>query len=177
MIYYISDTHFGHEDCLKHDNRPFKDTKEMEQVLINNWNNKVTNEDDVYILGDFCYRSGKSSSYYLKQLNGKKHLIEGNHDKATLKNKQALDLLESVEHLTMITDKDKSVVLCHYPLTEWAGDHYGVIHVYGHIHANKSDTYEFMSRKENAYNAGCMINNYEPVTLEELRENNLNFKK
>ena len=40
----------------------------------------------------------------------------------------------------------------------------------------KRQIYEFMRKQERALNAGCMINNYEPATLEELIENNKRFQ-
>ncbi len=79
MIYFISDTHFGHRNIVRY--RPFNDIEEMDNTLINNWNSTVHENDEVYILGDFIYKSDKHCSYYLRQLAGKKHLIVGNHDK------------------------------------------------------------------------------------------------
>ena len=43
--FYISDTHFGHQNIIKLDNRPFKNCDQMENVLVMNWNNNVTSED------------------------------------------------------------------------------------------------------------------------------------
>ncbi|MDO5358956.1 MAG: hypothetical protein Q4E80_06235 [Slackia faecicanis] len=56
-IYYISDTHFGHANIIRLSNRPFLDIAEMNAELIARWNAKVTDDDDVYMLGDFAYRS------------------------------------------------------------------------------------------------------------------------
>lgn len=57
MIYYISDLHFGHSNIIKLCGRPFQSLEEMNNVLINNWNSKVTNGDKVYIIGDLFFRS------------------------------------------------------------------------------------------------------------------------
>ena len=52
------------------DKRPFTDIDEMDQCLINNWNACVQPEDTVYILGDFCYKGGMATKWYLQQLKG-----------------------------------------------------------------------------------------------------------
>lgn len=168
MIFYTSDLHFGHRNVIEFDKRPFESVQEMEEVLIQKWNDKVKAEDEVYILGDFVYRSDKDSSYFLKKLNGKKHLIVGNHDRTMLKNNKAMRMFESVSTLKTIRDGNHYVILCHYPLCEWEMDHYGSIHLYGHIHNNQQDTYDFMKNRKNAYNVGCMLHDYAPVSLEEL---------
>ena len=50
MIYYIADMHFGHENVIRFDDRPFADTEQMDEVLIQNWNERVTADDTVYVL-------------------------------------------------------------------------------------------------------------------------------
>ena len=112
----------------------------------------------------------------MKQLKGKKHLIIGNHDKVTVKSGSALNDFDSVERLQHIKDREYNVIMCHFPLADWNAKHRGSYHIYGHIHNNKDEVYEFMKRQERALNAGCMINNYEPVTIEELIENNRKFQ-
>ena len=57
MIYYIADMHFGHKNVLRFDNRPFADTELMDEVLIHNWNERVTDEDTVYVLGDAFWKN------------------------------------------------------------------------------------------------------------------------
>ena len=177
MNYYITDLHFGHKRCIEMDQRPFSSIEEMDETLISNWNHKVNEHDDVYIIGDFSYKAVKKATEYLKQLKGHKHLIVGNHDLKIIHDQQAFNCFESVDDFLQIQDGREIIYLCHYPMAEWPYYHRNTYHIYGHIHNNKDETYEFMSKREKALNAGCMINHYEPVTLEELIINNNYFKE
>ena len=49
MNLYIGDLHFGHQSVIGFDHRPFVDTEEMDRVLIQLWNGRVSEEDHVYI--------------------------------------------------------------------------------------------------------------------------------
>ena len=77
---YIADLHLGHTNVIKIDNRPFANVEEMNQKLIENWNNKVHSDDQVFILGDFCCGKEDEWVYFLEQMKGVKTLIKGNHD-------------------------------------------------------------------------------------------------
>ncbi|MBR4040451.1 MAG: metallophosphoesterase [Clostridia bacterium] len=177
MIYYISDLHFGHRNVLEMDHRPFADIDEMDAALIRLWNERVTDTDDVYIVGDFAYRNGYTASWYLRRLNGRKHLIIGNHDFMTIQDEKALARFASVEKMARIMDQDRQVSLCHFPVAEWNGKRRGGYHVFGHLHGRRDEVYQFMSRYDHALNAGCMLNGYRPVTLDELMENNRLFRQ
>ncbi|MGN1345353.1 MAG: metallophosphoesterase, partial [Eubacteriales bacterium] len=79
MIFYTADTHFGHANILRLCGRPFASVEEMNEKLIERWNEKVQPADTVYILGDMFFRTTEVESI-LERLRGKKHLIVGNHD-------------------------------------------------------------------------------------------------
>ena len=81
MNYYISDMHLFHENSIKFDNRPFEHIDDMHEAMRTKWNNKITNGDTVYILGDISFR-GKNENLiaYIATLKGRKILIKGNHD-------------------------------------------------------------------------------------------------
>ena len=69
MNYYISDLHIHHKNVIRFDNRPFADTDLMNAVLVNNWNERVTEDDHVYVLGDAFWKNEEmrmgSSSHQL----------------------------------------------------------------------------------------------------------------
>lgn len=54
-IFYISDLHFGHQNVLKFDHRPYANTEEMDRDMIRKWNDRVGKDDDVYVVGDFLF--------------------------------------------------------------------------------------------------------------------------
>ena len=112
MIYYISDLHFGHRNVIAMDGRPFESIEEMDATLIRLWNERVTDEDDVYIVGDFAYRNNYTATWYLRQLKGRKHLIIGNHDLHTIQDAKAMECFASVEKMLRIVDNDRVVSLC-----------------------------------------------------------------
>ena len=183
MKYYISDLHFFHDKVIMYDNRKFKSVEEMNTTLINNWNSRVTDEDDVYILGDvsWCKDPGENIAL-LRGLRGRKHLIYGNHDKAMkVVNKQS-DVFASVNDYLQVSDTGCGcVVMSHYPILFWNCQFRDSIHLYGHVHnshqynifetalANVRDLQAIPMR---AYNVGCMMPwmNYTPRTLSEIIE-------
>jgi len=83
--FFIADTHFGHRKIIQFcaDSRPFDTIEEHDNALIDNWNSVVTEEDTVYVLGDFFlggYKRTDRIKEILSLLKGKKILIQGNHD-------------------------------------------------------------------------------------------------
>ena len=72
MIYYIADMHFGHTNVLRFDNRPFPDTAQMDDTLIQNWNGRVTSDDTVYVLGDAFWKNEENSIRIMERLQGQK---------------------------------------------------------------------------------------------------------
>jgi len=176
VIYYTADQHFGHLNIIRFCDRPFVTVAEMDEALIKNWNNIVSERDIVYILGDLVFRSDKHASYYIDRLKGVKHLILGNHDHKWIKNCNLQKYFASVSYYLEIKDGEKRLALSHYPMLSWGGAARGALHIYAHIH-NKKDglAYETLKQMDNALNAGVEINDYRPVTLDELILNNEKF--
>ena len=81
-IYVISDTHFFHENIIKYCYRTFKTLDEQDRILLSNWNNTVKETDMVIHLGDIAFSKNAARLIkVIKELNGRKILVQGNHDK------------------------------------------------------------------------------------------------
>ena len=173
--WFVSDTHFGHIKDFLWNPRGFNSIQEHDETIIHNWNEIIRPEDEVYHLGDVMLNDNEHGLECIKKLNGKIHLIIGNHDKEVLKKCRSYFI--SVDYYKKIYDNNKAIILCHYPMAEWDGMFRQTYHIYGHIHNALNDTYYIMKNRDLAFNAGCMINNYVPVTLNELIQNNQIFKQ
>ena len=64
-------------NCILFDKRPFDTIEEHDEALIANWNSVVTEDDHVYILGDFSFRNAQPVVEYTERLKGHLHLIRG----------------------------------------------------------------------------------------------------
>lgn len=180
MNYFISDLHFGHKNCLAFDNRPFTDIEQHDKKLIENWNNTVGIDDDVYILGDISWYSSVKTIEIFKSLNGNKHLIKGNHDGKLLKNRELQKLfVEICDYKELDLGNGKILVLSHYLIPCFKNHYYGAYHLYGHVHTSFEENMMQNIRRQmeelydtpcNMYNVGCMMPYmyYTPRTLEEI---------
>ena len=81
MRFFTSDHHFGHQNILKFmsDTRKFVNTDRMREVLIENWNAAISQDDEVFVLGDFAFKEYEFQNI-MPRLNGRKWLVTGNHD-------------------------------------------------------------------------------------------------
>ena len=176
MYYFISDPHFGHENILKMCRRPFENVEEMNEAMIDAWNQRVTGNDTVFILGDLFYRCPDPEPI-LQRLKGKKRLIIGNHDSSWTDKVDLSRYFVSVDPFLEITDGVRAITLCHYPLLTWKHK-LRTYMVHGHIHNDTtSDFFPLLVARERVLNAGVEVNGYRPVTFEELQKNNQAFKQ
>lgn len=176
MIYFTADPHFGHANIVKMCGRPFEDIEGMNEALITAWNDRVSGNDTVYIVGDMFFRCEDAESI-LKRLKGKKRLIVGNHDSSWVGKVELGRFFISVDHYLEISDGAHALTLCHYPLLTWKHAKKSYM-IHGHIHANTdADFWPLLRVRDNVLNAGVDINGYRPVTFAELVENNRRFKE
>ena len=137
-VWATSDLHFGHANILKFnpDTRKYSDVQDMTKKMIAEWNSKVSQADEVYVLGDFAFCNAKDAAVIANRLNGKKYLIAGNHDKKNLASKQFADCFEWVKDYHEMNYNGKFVIMMHYALRVWNKAHHGSYHLYGHSHGS-----------------------------------------
>jgi len=166
MIYITADTHLGHSNIIKYDERPFDTTQEHDEAIVRRWNRKVNPQDTVYHLGDIALCSLPRAAELIYSLNGHIVLLLGNHDKtAQALAKRHPDLFKDVQRYVELKDNGDLFCLFHYPIHEWNKCHYGAYMLHGHTHGN--DSY---STKYRILNVGTNLHNYTPLSLDEIRE-------
>lgn len=79
--WFIADTHFSHANIIRYVSRPYANVEEMDESLINNWNQCVNIDDQVFFLGDFGLGDVNHLHSICSQLKGHKICIRGNHDR------------------------------------------------------------------------------------------------
>lgn len=132
MIYFTSDTHFGHTAACGH--RGFDSTDEMDACIVRMWRSVVRPRDIVYHLGDVTFRPPKQTREIFEQLPGRKILVAGNHDYK--RRKHLAEFFEEIHDLITIRFHRQKIVLCHFPLLTWDSRHHGAWHLHGHSHGS-----------------------------------------
>lgn len=221
--FFISDLHIGHRSVvpfthIQYDaafndpiektisldgehwfKRPYlpSDIIEWNEIIKLKWNSKVGKQDTTYILGDVTYiEKPHIVCEFLKELNGKKLIVSGNHDGQLLKflNKNPVKGVECVgpyvdTYVSLPRGLPaKRVILSHYPIYSYDGCGFGVYHLHGHIHMNIDENvhyyksmiegFKFRKSKHKEYvgpkfiNVGSMMPwmNFEPKDISELGE-------
>lgn len=178
MIYFSSDLHFNHNKDFLYKPRGFDSIDVMNTTVVANWNSIVTNEDDVYILGDLMLGDNEAGILLLKLLNGKLHIILGNHDTDTrIELYKNLENIVEICYATQLKYKKTYFFLCHYPVITanfddqlpWAKH---LISLFGHTHQQ----HIFYNDNPYMYNVGLDAHNCYPVSIEQIIEDVKNKK-
>lgn len=193
MRYYIADLHFYHAAMNdRMDHRGFADVEEMNEYMINKWNQKVRKNDDVVIIGDLSWGNAEETSQLTRRLNGNLYLIQGNHDRFVSKTTMDMRRFVWVKPYEELYDNKRKVILCHYPIMCYNGqyrlDEDGnprTYMLYGHVHDTQDqrliEQFQKITRATvttdaqgnqrtipcNMINCFCMYSDYEPLTLDE----------
>jgi calcineurin-like phosphoesterase family protein len=166
-IWFISDTHFGHKNILEYEKeaRPFSTIVEMNEYIIQCWNNVVRQNDVIFHLGDFAF--GNQNIKIAERLNGRKRLILGNHDTY-----DSHVYLQYFEKLYGMKFWDKCI-LSHMPVHPNQLGSRVFLNIHGHLHSRKVHaksalnlTYEDRSY----FNVSCEQNNLTPFHADIIRD-------
>lgn len=160
-IFLIGDPHFWHKNIIGYCNRPFKSVEEMNETLIANWNSVVGKYDIVYILGDFALCGKDRIIEIANRLNGRKRLILGNHDGASIETYKSC--FEYVYNHSIILDE--FYILSHYPQT-YIQENGLYANIFAHVH--DSPAYTDHSARTFCVSAERIA--YTPVLFEKVKE-------
>ena len=138
MNYFCSDQHLFHKNIIKYCNRPFDSVDHMNEEILRRWNEKITPDDTVYVVGDFALGKQDKATEWLSQANGKKILIIGNHDRSPRTMKE-IGFDEVHYHLEVTTSNNERWLLSHFPLPlDLIKSYQRLIH--GHHHSGPQST-------------------------------------
>lgn len=175
MYYFTSDTHFGDDEILKQDLRPFKNAKQFAKTLIKTWNKQATKDDIIYIVGDFVdcdgagYDSWKVSLSLVKKIKAKVVLIIGNNEQRVIKYYFDNDF-ESFKNYclgigfrdvltnTVIHMRDRDFFLTHKPL-DYNPNYFNL---FGHMHASGGLYKPF------GLNVGCDLSHFRLLSEDDI---------
>ena len=161
-VFLIGDCHFGHKNIIRYCNRPFKDVDDMTENLIKLWNNVVGNNDIVYVVGDFAL-CGKNKIIEIGQrLNGRKRLIMGNHDQASIETYKQAGFEFIYNHPIVL---DEFFVVSHEPMVGFSPS-MPFANIFAHVHDNPA--YTDCSSRSFCVSAERIA--YEPIKFETIKE-------
>jgi calcineurin-like phosphoesterase family protein len=158
-VFLIADLHLGHANIIRYCSRPFffSDSREMDHVLIKNWNYTISPKTRIYCLGDLRYGpEAEPATQYRKRLRGDIVLIRGNHDD------RDTGTIASAE----TAYEDLKFFLVHDPAD--APQSYDGWVIHGHHHNNDLRHYPYMNFIDRRVNVSAEVIGYKPVSLHEI---------
>lgn len=182
MDYFSADLHFGHKNILSYCCRPWNTLDDMNEGIIERFNNIVTPQDTLYILGDVSFLSKEKTAELVGRLNGWKVLVIGNHDRKR-KVEWWLTIFDEVfdpsygqTTLYHRSIGSKPAVMSHFPWREhmlgYDNREYLIKHappqrkdeilIHGHVH-------ETWQQRDNQINVGVDVWDYQPVSVDVLK--------
>lgn len=175
-LFFTSDSHWGHYNIIKYCNRPFNSVLEMQEALIEKWNQVVPKNGIVFHLGDIFICNQRIANDILGRLNGSIYLIQGNHDQTINKivknchkynNSTKIIKMESNYFITIIED-NQHIHLYHYPISSWNKKNHNSWHLHGHCHSNLDNSNETLNSKR--LDVGVDSHDFYPLSYEKVKE-------
>ena len=172
-IWLTSDLHLGHDRQFLWGPRGFQSSLEHDETVVRNWNAVVEPEDDVYVLGDIMLGDNAHGAEYFSKLNGRIHLVRGNHDTDVRWNQVYPELPNIVEMCGlahMLNYRKYHFYLSHFPTMtgnlEKESLHQCTLNLFGHTHSKD----KFYEDRPYMYNVSLDANDNTPVLLDDIIE-------
>lgn len=161
-IFLIGDLHLGHRNIIKYCNRPFKDVEDMTEQLVKNWNSVVGNNDIVYVDGDYALCGKQKIIEITERLNGRKRLILGNHDDASISTYREAGFEFVYNHPIVLDD---FFIVSHIPLVG-ISENAPFANIFAHVHDDPA--YKDCSCRSFCVSAERI--NYTPIEFETIKK-------
>ena len=168
QTFFTSDTHFDDEFAIGYFNRPFKSMDEMNAVMVERWNQVVTDDDLVYHLGDFTPQDLSHFTKWALRLNGNIRILPGNMDRLWLQDfgiNEKVQVMPPLISLAFETlgrvGQPQVIVLCHYSMQVWERSNHGSWHLFGHSHGK-------LKGVGLSFDIGVDCTEFVPLSLEEV---------
>lgn len=171
-VFFIADLHFGHKNIIGYSRPQFDSLDDMHDTIIKNWNSVVKPKDVVYVLGDVAF--GKDNLKYMQYLNGRKHLVMGNHDVYAIE-----EYTPYFDHIWGCNNY-KGCILTHIPIIE-SQFYRWKLNIHGHVHVKNEEEIKIegqvvqdgditLSNNPKYFNVCAEHINMTPIRWEEIKE-------
>lgn len=169
--FITSDIHVSHANILKYNpnTRVYTDVNHMNSEIRRIWNEIVEPDDLVYMLGDCAFCKPDKAAEYMRSLNGRKILIEGNHDARLVENAEFRACFESIHKYHEIKYNDHRICMFHYPISEWHDCHRGSVMLHGHLHGNPSGLESYRVRDVGFDATGNVVSLFDDIVKDALK--------
>jgi len=159
--WFTADWHFNHPTIIKYCDRPYKTERKMKEDIIAKFNEVVNEDDTTYVIGDVgMYGRDKLAMLkpILAKMNGRKHLILGNHDEGKPFTYERMGF--TTVHTALQYNKD--IFLRHDPAAANVAPN--KIWFVGHVH----NVFHITIDPIVCYNVGVDVNGFYPVSFEQI---------
>lgn len=163
MDYLISDLHLDHDNIIDYCDRPFGSVEEMNERLVEYWNDTIDPGDEVLYGGDLTIRTSTAALLdWLDELNGEVVFLLGNHDGTVL---EGLDRVQFVEGF-QFKQRGVSFHAVHDPEDGPSNPKGWLLH--GHHHYNWPNQFPFVDYDTRRVNFSVELLDYRPLATDRL---------
>jgi calcineurin-like phosphoesterase family protein len=130
-VFVTSNQQFGRKGAIRSYKRPFDDVDEMNLQLVEAWNSVVSDEDIVYVLGNFAW-DPETLEVITKNLNGDIIVISGEYDNA-VRDVAEIEGIIDIEYLYNAIEEHPEIdaTLSYWPLSVWPNKNKGSYSIIG----------------------------------------------